>query len=103
MRKDQESWNCSGWRRESSGGSYNPQKYLRGRSQGDRARLAPLVLRDRIRGNGHNLKHRRLCLNTGKHFPTVRMTMQWHTSSRKATESVFLGTFQMAMLEYVTS
>lgn len=44
----------------------------------------------------------RLCLNIGKHFFTVRVTMQWHTPSRRLVKSVSLGTFKMALLEHTT-
>lgn len=60
------------------------------------------MLRDRIRGNRQNLEHRRHCLSIRKHFFTARVTMHWHTSSRKVVESVSLGAFKMALLEYVT-
>lgn len=40
----------------------NVYKYLRGWCKEDRARLHSVVLRDRSRGNEHNLKHRRLPL-----------------------------------------
>lgn len=36
------------------------------------------VSSDRARGNGHNLKHRRVPLKIRKHFFTVRVTEQWH-------------------------
>ena len=45
-----------------------------GSVRGDGARLSSVVLGDRTGGNGHQMKHRRFCLNIRKHFFTVWMT-----------------------------
>ncbi|KFQ58476.1 hypothetical protein N334_02419, partial [Pelecanus crispus] len=37
--------------------------------------------------SGHKLKHRRLHLNTRKHFFTVRITEPWHRLPREVVES----------------
>ena len=48
-------------------------KYLMGGSKEDGARLFSVVLGDRTRGNGHNLKHRRFHLKPRKTLFTLRM------------------------------
>jgi len=60
----------------------------------DEARLFPVVPRDRIRGNGHKLKHRRIFLNISKHFFTVRVTKHWHRLPREMVASPFLVIFK---------
>jgi len=49
-----------------------------------------VVPSDRIRGNGHRLKHRTFHLNIGKCFFTVRVTEHWHRLPRDAVESLSL-------------
>jgi len=52
----------------------NACKYLMGGCQEDGAKLFSLVSRDRRRGNGHKLKHRKVRLNMRKNFFTLRVT-----------------------------
>lgn len=42
------------------------RKYLKGGHTGDRARLCSVVPRDKIKGDGYKLKHRKLPLNIRK-------------------------------------
>ncbi|KAK4818850.1 hypothetical protein QYF61_020069 [Mycteria americana] len=63
----------------------------------DVARLFSLVPSDRIRSNGHKLKHRRFLLNTGKHFFTVRVTKCWHRLSREVVEPPSLEIFESCL------
>jgi len=53
-----------------------------------------VVPSDRIRGNGHKLKHRRLRLNVRKHFFTVRVPAHGHRLSRDDLESPTLEVFK---------
>lgn len=56
MRRGWESWDCSPWRRF-RWDLINVYKYLMGRNEEEGDRLFSVVLRDRIRGNEHKLKH----------------------------------------------
>ncbi|GAB0186115.1 mitochondrial enolase superfamily member 1 [Grus japonensis] len=64
----------SAWRREGSGGSHQYLEIPKGGSKEDRARLFLVMSSDRIRGNGHKLKYRRLHLSIRKKIFTVRVT-----------------------------
>ncbi|KFP97484.1 hypothetical protein N329_03313, partial [Haliaeetus albicilla] len=44
--------------------------------------------------NRHKLKHRRLHLNTRKHFFTGRVIKHWHRLHREVVESPFLEIFK---------
>jgi len=53
-----------------------------------------VVASDRMRGNGHKLKHRRCPLNTRKHFLPVRVTEHLHSFTRDVVETQTLKIFR---------
>ena len=72
----------------------NASKYLQGGGQEDGTRLFLVVHRDRTRGNGHKLKHRKFQLNMRKNVFTLRLTEPWPRLPREAVESPSLEIFK---------
>jgi len=58
------------------------------------ARLCSVIPSDRIRGNGHKVKHKRFHLNMMKHFFTVKITEHRHRLPREAVKSPFVEMFK---------
>lgn len=54
----------------------------------DRARLFSLMLSNRARLNGHQLKYRKFQMNVRKHFLTVRVTECLHSLPGEVVESL---------------
>lgn len=91
-----ESWDCSAWRKEGTGGSYvslyvNAYKNLNEGYKEDEARHMTVVPSGRTKGSGQKVKHRKVLLNISKHFILSRVIE--HRLSREAAESHFLETY----------
>jgi len=69
-------------------------KYLKGGYEEGAARLFSVVPRDRTRGNGCKLKHRRLWLNIRKQFFTGKATEHRRRLPGEVVDSPFLQMFR---------
>ena len=88
-----ESWGCSAWRREGSGGI--PSRCTNvWRESVKEADLGSCHWCPVTRGNGHQRKHRRFVLNIRTHFFPVRVMEQWHRLPRELVESPSLEIFK---------
>jgi len=84
-------------KRRLRGDLINSYKYLKDGRQEDGARLFSVVPRDRKRGKGHKLKHRKFHLNTRKNFFTLRVTEPWNRLPREAVDSPSLEIFKTVL------
>ena len=82
-------------RRRHRGNIISVYKYLKKGFIENRASLFSGEPSVSIRGNGHNLKHRRFLLNMGKHFFTIRVTE--HRLPRHIVESHSVEIFKSCL------
>jgi len=92
VRRGWESWGCSAWRREGSGGRpYCSLPVLKGAYKKTGEGLFPRAWSDRTRGNDFKLKEGRFRLDVRKKFFTVRVMRSWQRLPREAVAAPSLA------------
>ena len=72
----------------------NVYKYLKRGRQRDMVNLFSAGCRDRTRGNGHKLEHRKFRTDMQRNFFTVRVTKHWNRLPREFVGSPSLEMFK---------
>lgn len=77
----------SGEEKVQGGKLINIYKYLKGGCKENGTRLFSVVPRNRSRGNGHQLEHRRFPLKIRRDFLTMQVSEHWHRLLRVVVKS----------------
>jgi len=78
-------------------GFHHTYKYLMDGSKVDGAKFFSVVPRNKTRGNGHKLEHKKFHLNMRKNLFTLRIPEHWNRLPREVMQSPSLMTFNSGL------